>query len=248
MRFTYDSYYSLLLLIKESGYEFANFDDWEGKKQCVVLRHDIDYDISKAVEMAEIEKNEDVKSTYFLLVSSGLYNIHSKESRKKIRHIIDCGHSIGLHFDEGAYTTEEYREGILNKILCEASILENTIGQSINIVSMHRPSREILEKNLKIPGMINAYDNTFFKKFKYISDSRRNWRESVEEVITSGKYERLQILTHAFWYMEEEKNLHDTIKDFIGSANIQRYGIYKDNFTNLESVVKVEEIADEGQC
>lgn len=107
---------------------------------------------------------------------------------------------------------------------------------------MHRPSKEILKENIIIPGMINTYGKTFFEEFKYVSDSRRNWREPVEEIIVSGKYSRMQILTHAFWYDEKEKGLHDTIKFFINSASRQRYDSLAENFTDLESVIGLDEI------
>ena len=51
--------------------------------------------------------------------------------------------------------------------------------------------------------MINSYGQTFFHDFKYLSDSRRRWREPVEEIIRSGTYDRLHILTHAFWYHKQ---------------------------------------------
>ena len=39
-----------------------------------------------------------------------------------------------------------------------------------------------------VPGMINGYGKVYFKEFKYLSDSRRWWREPVEEIIESGQY------------------------------------------------------------
>lgn len=243
MQFTYDSYCSLLSLIENCGYEFADFENWREKSHCVILRHDIDYDISKALQMAEIEQERNIKSTYYILVTSDFYNIYSKENREKISQIIRCGHDIGLHFDEAAYFEEDLRGGgIYEKIFYESQILENVIGKPVKSVSMHRPSKKILTDNLNIPRMINTYGKTFFEEFKYISDSRRNWREPVEEIVASGKYSRMQILTHAFWYHEKEKGLHDTIKVFINSAIRQRWDNLAENFTDLESVIGLNEI------
>ena len=107
---------------------------------------------------------------------------------------------------------------------------------------MHRPSKEILESNLKMTGIINSYGKTYFNEFKYLSDSRRRWREPVEEIVASEQYDKLHILTHAFWYNETEKSLHDSLLDFIKLANMERYLTQKDNLTDLESVVAKEEI------
>lgn len=184
-----------------------------------------------------------VKSTYFVLLTSDFYNIFSKNSIEKLHDIIKCGHEIGLHFDEMNYPELCGNiEAVCEKIQEEARILEKVTGKPVEAVSMHRPSREILEANLQIPGMINSYGQTFFHDFKYLSDSRRHWREPVEEIIRSEQYERLHILTHAFWYDEKEKDLHETVKLFINSANRQRYETYKENFTDLDSVMRINEI------
>lgn len=243
MNFTYDSYCSLLSLIKQNGYDITDYNDWESKMRCVILRHDIDNDVSKALELAQVEHSKGVASTYFVLVTSNFYNIFSKENSKKILEIIKCGHQIGLHFDEMAYSMQfGSHDEICEKILYEAKLLEMVTEKPVKVVSMHRPSKEMLVEKLVIPGMINAYGTPFFDEFKYLSDSRRYWREPVEEIVVSGKYDKLQILTHAFWYGEKEKDIHDTVKLFINSANRQRYEIYGDNFTDLASVMGINEI------
>lgn len=81
-----------------------------------------------------------------------------------------------------------------------------------------------------------------FKEFKYVSDSRRRWREDVMEIIQSGKYDKLHILTHAFWYSDEEKDLKTTIKEFVNQGNIDRYHILDKNITDLKSILGEEEI------
>lgn len=243
MNFTYGGYCSLLSLIEQSEYEISDYDNWEEKKRCVILRHDVDYDLSKALKFAQFEQSKGIRSTYFVLVTSDFYNVFSKESNKKILEIIKCGHQIGLHFDEMAYPMQigSYGE-ICEKILYEAKILEMVTEKPVKVVSMHRPSKEILVEKLTIPGMINAYGSPYFDEFKYLSDSRRHWREPVEQIVASAQYDRLQILTHAFWYNEEEKDIHDTVKLFINSANRQRYETYGENFTELASVMGINEI------
>lgn len=107
---------------------------------------------------------------------------------------------------------------------------------------MHRPSKLVLESDLKIDGLINSYGSTFFKEFKYLSDSRRRWREPAEEIIKSEEFNRLQILTHAFWYDEKECDIHDSVFQFINSANYERYQSMKENITDLESIMIGKEI------
>lgn len=245
MQFTYDSYRKLLILLQKQGYEQSAYHNWENKKRCVILRHDVDCDMDAALRMAYLENQwGGVKSTYFLLLTSDFYNVFSRENSEKINKIMDYGHEVGLHFDEMNYPELAGNgKAVCEKILQESGQLEKVTGKPVKLVSMHRPSRKILESNLMIPGMINSYGDVYFHDFKYLSDSRRHWREPVEEIIASGKYEKLHILTHPFWYRENEVNIHDAVKEFVNSANEQRYHIMLQNITDLETIMRKEEIS-----
>ncbi len=116
------------------------------------------------------------------------------------------------------------------------------VGTQVSAVSMHRPSRAILDADIHIPDMINSYGKKFFREFKYLSDSRRHWREPVEEIIDSAEYDRLHILTHPFWYSEKEYDMHRAVAGFINSGNLQRYQQMERNITDLESIMGREEV------
>ena len=120
--------------------------------------------------------------------------------------------------------------------------MEEIIGSSISVVSMHRPSKETLNSDLKINGMINTYGNEFFHNFKYLSDSRMSWKEDVVDLVMSNRYSRLQILTHAFWYENQDSSIDYMIKQFVNSGNIDRYSTLQDNITDLNSVMKISEV------
>lgn len=107
---------------------------------------------------------------------------------------------------------------------------------------MHRPSKATLEADYDIPGIVNSYGKTFFQDFKYLSDSRRRWREPVEDIVRSGEHARLHILTHAFWYHEGDQDLSRTVRDFVRSAGRERYGQMAENITDMESILKEDEI------
>lgn len=133
-------------------------------------------------------------------------------------------------------------ETVKEKILEETDLIGRAIGSRVDVVSMHRPSKFVLEADIHIPGIINSYGQTYFEDFKYLSDSRRRWREPVEEIIESEKYERLHILTHAFWYHETEKDIHETVLGFINSGNRARYQAMKSNITDLDSIIHDREV------
>ncbi len=127
-------------------------------------------------------------------------------------------------------------------IVNEAEILATVLNRDVDVVSMHRPSKEVLEADMQITGMINSYGKTFFNGFKYMSDSRRRWREPVEEIISSKRFDRLHLLTHAFWYNEGEIDIHDSIYQFVNCANHDRFGYFMENITDLTSIMKADEI------
>lgn len=252
MRFMYKDYLDLIVNLRKNRYVIQTYDKFNISGKVCILRHDIDTSIDKALELSKVEdnlnrqfKNEEVHSTWFVLLTSDFYNVFSKDSVKKIREIMNGGGQIGLHFDEKRYIEDEkdFDEGyIKEKVKEEALILSNLLNTDINVVSMHRPSKTFLNADIKFDGIINSYSKEFFNEFKYVSDSRRNWRENVDSIIESGKYDRLHILTHAFWYNEEEISLYDTMKSFFIDSKYRAWDIMNDNFTNLEEVIRREDI------
>lgn len=245
MNFTYKSYSNLINSLKEHNYKICSYSNWQDHdKKVVILRHDIDNSISKALQLARLESNLGGGSTFFVLLTSDFYNIFSKATCDVLREIINCGHEIGLHFDEVRYPElQSNLIAIRNKIIKECNILSEAVGEQISVVSMHRPSKMMLEADLKIPGIINSYGKTFFNDFKYLSDSRRRWREPIDDIIASEQYERLHILTHAFWYNKNELSLRDSLLSYIKSANLERYKSMDSNFTNLSAEVQESEVA-----
>lgn len=243
MQFTYNAYQMLLSLLAGHGYICTDYHRWKHFSRCVILRHDIDADISRAMVFAEMEAQAHCKATYFVLLRNDEYNPLSRSSVDKLKRIMGFGHEIGLHFDEMSYPEAVGDKEKITALICsEANMLENEIGCPITCVSMHRPSQEILEADLDIPGMVNSYGQTFFHTFKYLSDSRRHWHEPVEDVIRSEKYDRIQLLTHPFWYHKKELDMKDSLKDFINRANYERYLMLRDNFTNMDEVFTVNDV------
>lgn len=240
MDFTYDGYINLLKLISGSGYVIRGYDGYPGSERCAILRHDIDYEPKDALRFGEIEAGMNVSSTYFVLLSSGLYNPFAPEILKVLKTLRSMGHTVGLHFDEKAYGHAFDAVRTAEEIRREASILGDMLSCPVTAVSMHRPSRETLEADLHIPGIVNSYSKVFFNDFKYLSDSRRRWREPAEDIIRSRDYDRLHILTHPFWYRETEISLAGRLREFIDSGTGDRYELMKENITDLESALKGE--------
>lgn len=232
MEFTYLQYIELLNLLRECGYKAIGYDDNHLHEKVVILRHDIDCDMKKALEMARVENSLGVKSTYYILLCTDFYNIASKENRKISREILELGHEIGLHYDETKlFESEEKwdRADIIKDINEEADILEYIIGNKVKSVSMHIPTKKTLEANLELGERINSYSSEFFNNYKYVSDSFRRWRENVISIIKSNKYTKLHVLTHPLWYNANDISRNDVFKKFIEEGATIRYRLLEEN-------------------
>ncbi len=128
--------------------------------------------------------------------------------------------------------------GVENVIRREINLLADVLECEIKSVSMHRPSLKTLHANYHLGNIVNSYSTEFFSGFKYVSDSRRRWREDVCEIIKSREYDRLHILTHAFWYNVVEKNIKQSILEFIGNAELERKIALSKNITDLDEIIK----------
>lgn len=241
MRFTYDSYKDLLNMARQYNYDFGSFTNYNYKR-CVILRHDIDFSLDKAKIFAEIEYEMGIKATYFFLLATDLYNIASKQGTDIVNEIKGMGHIVGLHFDTAKYGITDNIEELLRKLDKEKAIFNTIFDMRIDCVAMHRPSPFILENDLDFNGLANPYSKLFFKEFKYVSDSRRNWRDDPEEAIKCGKYNCIQILTHPLWYSKEEHSATDVLRDFVCLATRERYNSLNNNIKNFSEFLLHEDI------
>ena len=123
-KFSKRNYIKLLRDFKKNGYSFKNFYNFKNKNN-VILRHDIDFDLNAAVEIAKIEKKEKIRSNFFFMVTSFFYNATSKFNIDRILKIQKLGHHIGLHFNIHNY--KDIEKGL--KI--EKNIFENIVNHRI---------------------------------------------------------------------------------------------------------------------
>jgi hypothetical protein len=241
MIFTFKSYEDSIKNLFEKGYIFTRYANATNEKS-VILRHDVDFSIKRAASFAEFENTLGVKSTYFVLLCTDFYNVFSKSSKDDLIRILSLGHDIGLHFDETKYIID----GDLNKfekaLRNEVDILSNAINYQVKTISMHRPSKFTLEGDFQFEGLINSYSKKYFNEYKYVSDSRMNWRENLDEIINSDQYNKLHILTHPFWYDHIEESVKEKLDRFCRQAVMERYKSLEDNVRDLSEILEKEDV------
>ena len=204
-QFNISSYYLLLKYLNSLKLSFRKFHENIKKGKNILMRHDVDFCPEKALEIAKLEKKQNVKSTFFFLVNTNFYNLNATENSEIILEIIRLGHDIGLHFDASFSKTSRSLHFNCRK---EVETLEHIINKKVNIISFHRPAEFLLSYNRKVSGLNHTYMKKFTKNIYYCSDSQGLWRFSSPQDILKSVYKKdftLQLLTHPIWWTTPAK-------------------------------------------
>jgi hypothetical protein len=186
-------------------YSFVNFRNHGGHKgPTIINRHDLDFSIHRALDLARIENKLGISSTYFVNPHSEFYNPLERNIADMLIEIQALGHELGLHFDSHYWGISNQYE--LDKFLkIDQEIIEKALDIEIFAFSFHNTTPFTMScKETEYGGLLNAYSATIFAKFHYCSDSNGYWRfQRMPELITSREYEHLQLLTHPEWWTSE---------------------------------------------
>lgn len=223
--------YKRLIKIAKQRFSFIFFDELPPSKPHVLWRHDVDFSVHRALKLAEIEAKHDIKSTYFLLLHSEMYNLMEMDCFTKIKEIVKLGHQLGLHFDQNFYSINN-QEDLIGKISFEKGILENLFDSQIKAVSFHNPlfdaGLDIKQENLA--GLINTYGSAIYSNYKYVSDSNGYWRfDRLEEVLSNNDWDKLQVLTHPEWWVPSQMLPRERVQRCIDGRALAVANFY-DNF------------------
>ncbi len=202
--FTEEAYRDLLAIAKRR-YLFQQYGT-ETSKPHVLWRHDVDYSMHRAIRMARIEAENDVRATYFFLLHSELYNLFELEVFQRAREILSLGHWLGLHFDAGFYGGFDSEEQLEVKLVHEAQLFEQVFEHRVRAFSLHNTdvsNSARFDADL-IGGILNATGRGIRDRYAYVSDSNGYWRfQRLRDVLQSAVHPRLHVLTHPEWWQAE---------------------------------------------
>ncbi len=194
------SYCELVEGLRAAGYASVDFERVEPARRDLILRHDVDMCLFRALEMAEAEHRIGVRSHYFVLVNTESYNAGSGESRGILRRIRELGHEIGLHFDSLDIAAGDQR-GLDLAVAMECEILGRHADTEIRVVTFHRPAKWLLNHAGTLGGRIHGYQPRFFTEIGYCSDSEGRFRfhhPFDHPAVLAGH--GLQLVIHPIWW------------------------------------------------
>jgi hypothetical protein len=226
MEFSFDFYKKILLELKEN-FEFKFFEEYQ-ESGAVYLRHDVDIFPENILNFLKIEKEAGIKSVFFLQPDSRFYNILDREMKTLIKIITENGFEVSLHIDASDY---ESLEQLQSEVYRQFDFFSKYYSLS-KVISFHRPPEKLLN-NVQIPGFINTYEDSFFKKIRYFSDSnRRNFYGALKESLNKNTSTSIQLVLHPYWWDFE----HLDIQSLFSRTEICRT---QKNKTSLSSETKI---------
>ena len=222
-RFSYNEYKEIISLIQEHLpiVSFNDVIDNNLEKYCVI-RHDVEYSMDRALKLAQLESELDIKSTYCIQVRNNIYNAISDKNIKIAKQIKALGHEIALHQDPpagfGDYRLKSY-------LLQDMRVLSMYYDLPIKIFSYHKPKQEYLQKYFTVEDKINTNGNKFFHYFKgdglvkpeelnvtYLADSNHKWKWGDPKDLDFTKVKKLQMNMHPYsWSEEGFNNFNNTV-------------------------------------
>lgn len=236
--FTINNYRELLLLAAKN-YSFRFFNQpYEAKS--ILLRHDLEFSVTIALQMAQIEAEMGIKATYFIQLHSEFYNTLEKANIMSIQEIKNLGHQIGLHFDSHFWGIET--EDKLEKYIeIDKNILQSYSDCKIRAFSFHNNTDFTLScRKNQYCELLNVYSDYYRNNYAYNADSLGYWRyERLEDRLTEAKENAIQVLIHDGMWQDEvlppRRRIYKVIDDH--AAQMKKFydgGLRKFNVSNID--------------
>jgi len=222
--FSYARYQRLIKTMKQA-IPLVDFSDVHATDtQFFILRHDVEFSVKKAYDLAKIEHDKlNIQTSYFFQIRNSTYNPFDFHNAKLIQAIHAMGHQIGLHVNTTGLTSFDYIKAFIQ---CDIELLTNGVNCPVNRFSFHRPTHDLLRLNLQMNGLINAYDHQFFhldefdnqdkkRLIHYFSDSEHRWKYGNPLLVLNETSKKVQLLIHPYSWSEEGLDNTQNFKSLI---------------------------------
>lgn len=208
-------YLDFLAQAKARRYSFVQFRDFlPGRalpERYIVLRHDIDFAPAFSLEMAELEHEAGVASTFFVLVDGQFYNPLQKDVIRQLRKIHSLGHEIGLHFAVSSAVDSD----IGREVALRLEILSALAGVTVRSFSQHDPVNAGFA-SVALPdghrACVDASRVIHDNDLLYVSDSAMMWRRYTFETALDQD-RNLCLLAHPHSWLHPQDDYVAMIRD-----------------------------------
>jgi hypothetical protein len=186
--FTVDAYVDLLDAIDEGGYEYLTVAEYMASddlpERFVVLRHDVDRMPARALRMARVEADHDVRSTFY-------YRTSTYEMDRCLL-VARLGHEVGYHYEDYVRTNGDL-EAAHDRFARNLERFRRDQPTPIRTVCMHgNPlspyDNRAMWTDPAAPSFADygllgeAYLSMDFVDVDYFSDTGRTWRDGVLKI------------------------------------------------------------------
>tara|TARA_A100001015_G_scaffold316156_1_gene429736 strand:+ start:5983 stop:6672 length:690 start_codon:yes stop_codon:yes gene_type:complete len=205
------NYKKLLNFFIKRNYKFVNYKSFKLKKN-ILLRHDVDFDVDKALSIAKIDYSLKIRSHFFFLVDSPFYNLLEKKNIEALRKISKMKHFIGLHLNMSNKIQALSKDDLVFKF----EYLKKLIPAS-KIFSIHKYGSE--KKNIYLNSFLNFYRKNITKI--YYSDSGGKFRFGLptQDFRIINQKKSFQLNIHPIWWIGKEQR-NQKISNLIRHKNL----------------------------
>jgi hypothetical protein len=197
--FDLEHYRELIEAGRTGGYRYASFDH-DPEPGDLFLRHDVDLSLAAALDLAALEHELGVASTYFLMTESVFYNLGSPEGSQALERLRGLGHKVGLH------------------AVWPHAELDDRFDP---VIAWHNPDPGYMGE--PVEGSANVMETRFFSPETYRSDSNQHWRHGCpHEELAAGAFPWLQLLTHPEIWVHPGATMGETMLGMLDAERERR--------------------------
>ncbi len=226
-RFDTPNYERLLRRLIDENREFVDFD---ARGDGVLLHHDVELSLDRALTMARLETTLRIGATYCVPLDSPLHDTSIVTLARTVQTISQLGHTVGLQFDPWQHWDELPGDATLrSRIAAEREVLARLLDEPIPVVSFRQPTDRL--RALELDDAINACRSSPDETHPCVRD--HEWRQITSPAETIPDPAR--VLVHpGLWYPVERRE--SAVLTDLREAAYQRVDGYFDAFDIHESI------------
>jgi hypothetical protein len=197
-----------------------------------LIRHDIDVSPWEALEMARLESEEGVETTYYFRLHAPYYNLLDARAADTVGQIAALGHEVGLHYEPGFFLArgEDPVDGTRRDI----RIFEQLCGFTTRTIAQHQPAEGPLLGEIS-PDHPCAYQAALVREIPYFGDSGFHWREGcICTKLDRAARPQLHTLIHPHSWTVSDRGWQDVLRRHAGDLSARLAQEMEDYIASVE--------------